>query len=1013
MPFGYAAKLMTTTKLWQIIQEMPKGALLHAHFEAMVDVRWLIDEVMQTPGMAIVAGTQLCTIETMEAPPVSFRYIGREDEELVDLPDDPNIWSPQYVPGTPVHVWKAAKTFPGCGNGEIQDLNSTSFRDWVVRSCTIEPELAQSPHRSIPAVWAKFSRCFPIIVSMWSYEPIFRQALCRILEELFKNGIQWVEFRLTFVFQFRQKGNTEPDADYNPFLTAFREELAAFRAKEGHSHFWGARIIWSGRRIMSMDGIIADMEKCVVHKQRFPDLICGYDLVGREDGGRSLADLTPEILQFRSKCKSAGVTIPFFFHAGECLGDGDSTDFNLVDAILFDTRRIGHAYSLYKHPFLIELVKEKDILVECCPLSNEILHLTANIMGHPLPALLSRGVHVAIGNDDPAILGYDEVGLTHDFWQVLQAFESTGLEGLGSMGEDSVRLSAFAPDQVAEKWSMDIQLGANGTGIRAERIKAWRMRWEAFCMKLISAYGKEYGRSKEDVAREKDIKSEGKAHIDPHLESLLQRIKISSRDTIMDTAEIPPKSSSDTYDSDVERPVKMNTSFDEIFPNLKESLDQSEKLIQKQSTSPGIHHTKRKSFEKVCRKSESPPLVIDGKALTAEEKLLQFALWDSPQVPKKTAPEGQDRIAHFPVQSTQKAKEKVMIQSETFEYTIPKDAADIQEAILSNLQSSKVSGSDAEKLGTENLIPANREARTKPTSKQDANTKGKAATREQEPPPEPQEALEEPRAPEISTTNLAELWRNLKEGSAPQTEEVPETREQVRSSEPARVEEVPQAKEESRALESSKVQKVAKSPEQEEAKEMSKSTDQVKEASNTAGEPQLRKTPKTREELKTKEIVGRNEQTKETDDTLTDLDVVGNVRPPQVTPPIGPTPKITDGSTRDSRQKARKKEKWGREKAKGSENPTTPITPMTPKFPESFDLSESDASESSQAGVTTIPMPPRAYQSTKSTTELTPGGPSQDQGQGKKKKKKKNKKKKKAGKKDAVQVEDIIPEGGE
>jgi adenosine deaminase CECR1 len=152
----------------------------------------------------------------------------------------------------------------------------------------------------------------------------------------------------------------------------------------------------------------------------------------QEDLGRTLHDLTPELLWFQEACAESKVEIPFFFHAGECLGDGDSTDQNLFDAILFGSRRLGHAFSLYKHPLLIDMVKENKILVECCPISNEALRYSASIMSHPLPALLSRGVAVALSNDDPAYMGQDISGLTPDFWQVLQGLENLGLAGLVS-----------------------------------------------------------------------------------------------------------------------------------------------------------------------------------------------------------------------------------------------------------------------------------------------------------------------------------------------------------------------------------------------------------------------------------------------------------------------------------------------------------------------------------------------------------------------------------------------------
>ncbi len=230
------------------------------------------------------------------------------------------------------------------------------------------------------------------------------------------------------------------------------------------------------------------MEQCIAVKKEYPHLIAGFDLVGQEELGRSLKDLTPELFYFRKRCAEEGLEIPFFLHAGECLGDGDETDNNLFDALLLGTRRIGHGFSLYKHPLLIEMVKEKKILVESCPISNEVLRLTSSIMSHPLPALLARGVPVALCNDDPAILGQDTNGMSHDFWQALQGWENLGLEGLGALAENSVRWAAFE-DQKTADWTRDIKLATVGKGVRASRMKDWVIEWERFCQWVVDEFG--------------------------------------------------------------------------------------------------------------------------------------------------------------------------------------------------------------------------------------------------------------------------------------------------------------------------------------------------------------------------------------------------------------------------------------------------------------------------------------------------------------------------------------------
>jgi adenosine deaminase/adenosine deaminase CECR1 len=243
-------------------------------------------------------------------------------------------------------------------------------------------------------------------------------------------------------------------------------------------------------------------------KRKFPQLFSGYDLVAQEDLGRPLADLAPELIWFQQQAEKSNLTIPFFFHAGETLGDGNSTDLNLFDAVLFGTRRIGHGFSLYKHPKLIDEVIDNGIMVEVCPISNEVLRLATDVLHHPLPAMIAHGIPTAISNDDPAILGQNAAGLSYDFYQTIQAFDNIGLAGLvsflglifsfisanksqGALAQNSIRWSNFE-DQNEVEWIRDIDFGENGDGIKAQRMQAWNAKWEEFCQWVVDEYGQQY-----------------------------------------------------------------------------------------------------------------------------------------------------------------------------------------------------------------------------------------------------------------------------------------------------------------------------------------------------------------------------------------------------------------------------------------------------------------------------------------------------------------------------------------
>jgi adenosine deaminase CECR1 len=123
--------------------------------------------------------------------------------------------------------------------------------------------------------------------------------------------------------------------------------------------------------------------------------------VGSEDREQNpIRYYIKELLDFRRKCDNLKVDLPFIFHAGETLKTGTPVDQNLFDAILLNSKRIGHGYALPKHPLAMQLVKDKGIALEICPISNEVLHLCSSIRGHILPILLANNVPCSVNSDN-------------------------------------------------------------------------------------------------------------------------------------------------------------------------------------------------------------------------------------------------------------------------------------------------------------------------------------------------------------------------------------------------------------------------------------------------------------------------------------------------------------------------------------------------------------------------------------------------------------------------------------
>ncbi|KAJ5033404.1 uncharacterized protein L3040_008521 [Drepanopeziza brunnea f. sp. 'multigermtubi'] len=581
MIFNSAKNHMERTQLWKIVQKMPKGSLLHCHMAATVDLEWLFNVAIETPGMVISASEALVDEDAWDRAVVKIEF-----SKTVTL-DDMNIWHSTYQADSKLPLGTVASMFPAGGKAV--------FMKWMKDRCSITQTESVQHHLGVDDIWRKLQSAFVTITPIAYYEPITRRLIRKFLRTAYEDGIKWVEVR-GMTRSFRLEGQAELTENRLELVRVYKEEidrfvygapeidLGVYHALEDrllhleqticsekfpgfsehfgklaefiHCHsgalgnavdedavrvvegeifghltklkpeyeryfvvgvedspsvkeakalvqdvfhvlapttssssgkgrgFWGCRIIWDCLRSFDDAAILEDMKLCLQAKKLYPDTISGYDLVGPEDAGRTLHSLAPLLLWFRSQCELQNLTIPFFLHAGETTGSGNSTDQNLYDALLLSSRRLGHAFSLYKHPLLIDMVKERQVLVECCPISNEVLRYTASITSHPLPALLSRGVKASLSNDDPGMMGQNSGGLSHDFWQALQGWDDLGLAGLASLAQNSVRWSAFE-DQSNDEWHADI---TSPGGLRAQRIEAWDAEWEDFCQWVVDEF---------------------------------------------------------------------------------------------------------------------------------------------------------------------------------------------------------------------------------------------------------------------------------------------------------------------------------------------------------------------------------------------------------------------------------------------------------------------------------------------------------------------------------------------
>lgn len=459
MEFLIAKETILKTELYKIIKKMPKGGILHGHMDAMCDASFLYKTALEYPNMHIRVSSPF-TSASASFPVPQFKPLSSEataqNASAVDLTSD------SYIPESWVPLSTARREFRFGG--------PEAFDKWIIGSMTINPREAYVDYNTSVKIWEKFRSTFGVAGGIIRYEPILKAYMRQVLLSSIEDGISYVELRVNFFYKVGVRKNGSEDLVHREWLLLFNQAIEEVRkemAGQGREdEFVGAKVIYTTLRIIDNQQLAWYLQECMDLKAEFPQLIAGFDLVAQEDTGYPLIYYIESLLGFQAETKKRGLDIPFIFHAGETLDDGGVADSNLYDALLLGTKRIGHGFSLAKHPLLIQMCKERGVAIEVCPISNEILRLTSSMPMHPLPVLLNNGVSVALCPDDPSVFG--NMGLSFDFYQVIVASEITSLLSLKQLARHSLEYSSLdEPD-------------------KNQAIQLWEKRWQAFVNELVA-----------------------------------------------------------------------------------------------------------------------------------------------------------------------------------------------------------------------------------------------------------------------------------------------------------------------------------------------------------------------------------------------------------------------------------------------------------------------------------------------------------------------------------------------
>ncbi len=135
-----------------------------------------------------------------------------------------------------------------------------------------------------------------------------------------------------------------------------------------------------------------DILRYLKSHHRSADRICGFDLTDAE------AETDPEDfvpLIYKARLAGLGITI----HSGE------NADAGWVERTLelYEPQRIGHGIKIWRDERVMEMVREKEVMLEVCFTSNWLTSCVSSLGEHPLPHLFRSGVLVSINSDDPQL----------------------------------------------------------------------------------------------------------------------------------------------------------------------------------------------------------------------------------------------------------------------------------------------------------------------------------------------------------------------------------------------------------------------------------------------------------------------------------------------------------------------------------------------------------------------------------------------------------------------------------
>jgi adenosine deaminase len=211
---------------------------------------------------------------------------------------------------------------------------------------------------------------------------------------------------------------------------SFRDQLEAIKRA----------VAWARQELGTDMGIVVDIDRQTTPEE---GVLVAQWVIDAQDDVIGLGLGGPEIGHPPQKHQAAfdlayQAGMPALIHAGET--DGPASVWGAIETL--HPKRILHGVRCVEDPALVERLREMQIALDVCPVSNICLSVYPSIEAHPLPYLLEQGLNLTINSDDPPMFN---TSLTNEYLTIAETFGLSG-ETIRGLVMSGVENSLLKPD---------------------------------------------------------------------------------------------------------------------------------------------------------------------------------------------------------------------------------------------------------------------------------------------------------------------------------------------------------------------------------------------------------------------------------------------------------------------------------------------------------------------------------------------------------------------------------------